>query len=87
MLPFSSAIPATGAWTFWPRYHSLHRPLARIDGEEVIFQILLHDRLAHRLAGIARRSGPARRAPGAEPVHQRTLNFPGRGRSGVRLPR
>ena len=39
------------------------------DRDQQLLQVLLHDRLAARLAGRAAGAGPAGRAPGPEPLH------------------
>ena len=77
-------------------YHGLNydSPIATAAGAqpacrrgEQLLASISHDGLADRLAGAARGSGAAGRAPGAESVHQRAAYLADRGRGGVRLPR
>ncbi len=51
----------------------------RCGGDQRLLQVLLHDRLAPRLAGGAARPGAPDRAPGAEPVHLGAGAGPGGG--------
>ena len=52
--------------------------------DQLVLEVLLDDRLAHRLDGGAGGACPAGRAAGAEPVHLRPAREPGGGAGGAR---
>ena len=56
----------------------------RRDGDQLVLEILLHDRLADRLDGFARRAGAAGRAHRAEPLHLGAGTVADRGGRGLR---
>ena len=55
------------------------RDLRRGLRHQLVLEVLLDDRLAHRLDGGARGARPPHRAAGAEPLHLRPARQPGRG--------
>ena len=63
------------------------RPQRRRRRRQQLLEILLHDRLARRLAGRAAGAGAAHRAAGAEPLHLAAGRGPGCGARRLRRPR
>ena len=59
----------------------------RCGRDQLVLQILLHDRLAHRLDGGAGAAGAAHRAAGAEPLHLAALPLAGGGARRLRRDR